>query len=655
MLQIVKVVLFKHGIGFFERQGEVKDDVAVDLHFRASEMNDVLKSLTVLDLADGHVASISYESTLPTEKRLEEIAFRLPDGHGMSGLLEQLKGARAEVDIGSETVPGTIAGLETEWRRVERENFSKHRLVLMGNDASMQAFDLEELKQVRLLDDSVKKDLQHLLDVLIGSKKKDIKRLTIFARGKGERPLVASYVVETPVWKTSYRMILAEPEPLIQGWALIDNTQDEDWTDVRLRLVAGLPVSFVHDLYSPRYRRRPEVQVDEEEAYAPPLVEDMLYEAEVAEEAPAVAGAAPQGFGLPPPPPAAAPARQSPRRRAAAVAKSVKVQTRTKKVGDLFEYAIERPVTVKRGESALVPILSSAFKGKRVVLYNRDTREDNPLSAVLFENTTGLTLEGGPVTVLEGERYLGESMLETVKPGDERIVPYSVELACTVAVDHESGLSTVARTRIAGGVLEFLRYRELKTIYRINNKTDSDLDLFLDHRFQRGFELADTPEPNAVTENYRRFRFDVPKRGKHTFVVKERGDERQTIGVASLTREQVEVWVESETIDAAARAALDGVLGLNDLVRELNAVLAQQEREVKRIQDNQKRVRQNLQSLGDSKDERALRERYVAELSQEEDTLKDLSTAIVQAQRERERLVAELQKTVRELSFESKA
>jgi hypothetical protein len=650
-LQICRVVLFKHGVGYFERQGDVQGDVAVDLHFKASEMNDVLKSLTVLDLADGHVASISYESTLPTEKRLEEIAFRLPDGSSLSGLLEQLKGARVEVEIGSQSVVGTVAGLETEWRRVDRENYSSHRLVLMGDDAAMRAFDLQELKQVRLLDENVKKDLQHLLEVSIGSKKKDVKRLTIFGRGKGKRPLVVSYVVETPVWKASYRMLLSAEASSIQGWALIDNTQDEDWTDVQLSLVAGLPVSFVHDLYSPRYRKRPEVVVAQEEAYAPPLVEEMLYPSAAAEVA--VSAGGPPPAGMPPPRAAPAPAPQR-RSRSAAMVQSTKVETRTTKVGDLFEYAIERPVTVKRGESALVPIVSSAFKSKRVVLYNRDTREENPLSAVLFENTTGLTLEGGPVTVLEGDRYLGESMLELVKPGDERIVPFSVELACSVTLDHESGLSAVQRTKIAGGVLELHKFRELTTVYRIHNKSDSALDFFLDHRFQRGYQLTDTPDPIAVTENYNRFRFSVPASSEHAFAVKERGDERQTVGLATLTREQVEVWVDSKTIDPATRAALEEILALNDLARELNSVLVRQEHEVKRIQENQKRVRQNLQSLGDSKDERSLRERYVLELGQEEDALKELSTATTQTQRERERLLADLQKKVRELSFESR-
>ena len=96
MLPIKKVVLYKHGVGYFEREGEVDGDAAVELQFKSGEMNDVLKSLTVLDLGGGIVSSISYESTEPVERQLEDIAIRVPDGNAWTGLLSQVKGARVE-------------------------------------------------------------------------------------------------------------------------------------------------------------------------------------------------------------------------------------------------------------------------------------------------------------------------------------------------------------------------------------------------------------------------------------------------------------------------------------------------------------------------------------------------------------------------------
>lgn len=661
-LPIRRVVLFKHGVGYFEREGDVEGDVSIDLAFKAAEMNDVLKSLTVLDLGEGHVSSISYESTLPTEKRLEDVALRLPDGNSLSGLLEQVKGARVAVSAGSDRVEGVVAGIETRWRKVGDDTLHEHQLVLLVGGSSLRAFELGEIKALDFLDDGLKKDLQHLLEILIGAKKKDLKRLTIFAKGSGSRPVQASYVVETPVWKTSYRVMLGKPETRIQGWALVDNTQDEDWDDVALTLVAGLPISFVHDLYSPRHRRRPTVEVQEEEAYAPPILEQAAYGA-LAEEETSFAG------GPPPPPmamarskaammPAPAPGRMgppppSPAMRAQARERSTQVQTRTVQVGDLFQYVLDRPVTVKRNQSALVPILAAALSGKRVAVYNQSVRDKNPLGAIWLENTTGLTLEGGPLTVLEDEAYVGESMLETMKPGEKRLVPYSVELGCVVAIDHESDTRDVHAVRIVNGVFHLLRYRLSRTIYRVTNKTDAVIDLFLEHRFDPGAKLVDTPKPLETTESYQRFRFDVPAKGETKFVVTEQGDLWESVYLNQTNREQLRVWTASRYLDQAAHDALANIVALNERVAESGRRQAELQRQIAEIGEKQKRVRENLSALRDSRDEQRLRERYVAELTRDEDELARANAELAQSRQEKVLLEAELRQRTQELKFDA--
>ncbi|MCA9663904.1 MAG: hypothetical protein KC486_36600, partial [Myxococcales bacterium] len=279
MLPVTSVVLFKHGVGYFERHGKITGEATVELSFRASEMNDVLKSLTVLDDGGGAVSSISYESTQPLSKQLEDFAIQIPEDRAMSGLLAQLTGSRAIVYRSDGSTEGVIAGVEPFTRREGDQAIDSHRLCLWVAGASLESYDLADVRRIELSDPALRKDLQHLLDILISAKKKDLKRLTIFARGDGERALTVSYVIETPVWKTSYRALLYGASTAIQGWALVDNTQDEDWDNVSLTLVAGLPISFVHDLYSPRYKKRPVVVVEEEAAYAPPVLESGVPEA----------------------------------------------------------------------------------------------------------------------------------------------------------------------------------------------------------------------------------------------------------------------------------------------------------------------------------------------------------------------------------------
>jgi hypothetical protein len=650
MIPVTSVVLFKHGVGYFERHGSITGEAAVELSFRASEMNDVLKSLTVLDHDGGGVSSISYESTQPLSKQLEDFAIHIPEGRAISGLLGQLVGTRAVVHRADGKSEGIITGVEPFTQREgERATIDSHRLALWVDGVALESHDLADVKRVELTDAALRKDLQHLLDILIGAKKKDKKRLTIFARGDGQRSLTVSYVIETPVWKTSYRVLLYGEATAIQGWALVDNTQDEDWTEVSLTLVAGLPISFVHDLYSPRYKRRPVVVVEEEAAYAPPVLETGIAMAAAPPPPPMMPGA---------PPPAAAPA--SVRRSMAAPApRSMPppppqaVTTRTQEVGDLLHYTIDNPVTVRRQQSALVPILHRDFKGKRIAIYNPDVREQNPMSALLFNNSTGLTLEGGPMTVIEDGSYIGEAMLDTIKPDEERVIPFSVELGCRVQVDHRSELTDVHRARISSGTLRLRRYRLNRRIYAIANKTERPIDLFLDHRFTRGYELVDTPKPVERTDSFLRFRFDVPAKQTMEFVVSEKGDEHESISISTADVETFGVWLKNGWVDEPTHAALAEIAALIAEIGALGRQIEAHEAGIKQIFENQGRLRENLKALGSGADEKRLRERYVSELAGEEDRIGALRKAIEELGQARKAKEAEVRAKIAQLSFDS--
>lgn len=662
MLPITRVVLYKHGVGYFERQGPVKGVASIDLHFKASEMNDVLKSLTTIDLSGGLVSSISYESVKPVERQLENVSVRLDDTHVLSRLFSQIKGARVALDAAGKRVEGTILGTEAITRRDGDVSFDTHRLAVLVDGEAVQSFDLLELRSISLLEDSLKKDLQHLLDVLISSKKKDLKKLTIFATGEGDRTLFASYIVEAPVWKTSYRMLLDdEDEPLLQGWALVDNTQDEDWEDVKLSLVAGLPISFVHDLYAPRYKRRPTVEVKEEVGYAPPQLEAAVEElAMSAPGAPAVRsapGMAMGGFG---PPPAAAPAPAPMQMMPAAMRRQLQaatnVQTRTVEVGDLFQYEIKNPVTVRRDQSALVPILQGKVSGKRVAVYNQDVRAKNPMSAVFFKNTTGSTLEGGPVTIIEQGSYVGESMLETMKPDEERLVPFSVELGCVVTIDPQSELRNVSQSRIVNGYLYLTRFRMERRVYVITNKGSRAIDLFLDHRFNAGWDLLDAEtdaKPVERTESFYRFRVEVPPNGTTRFTVSERGDQTETHAITQMSRDDATVWLNNRWIDEHTRQVLYSLIDLQAQVSDLARRIQQRELTIHEIFHNQERVRANLQTLGASQDERGLRERYVADMTFDEDRLKELREEHRRDKQLKDSLEHDLRERLGSLTFQS--
>ena len=669
-LPIRRVVLYKHGVGYFEREGQVTDAAVVALSFKQREVSDVLKSLTILDLDGGTVSAVSYDSTTPVEQLLAEIALHIPDSGSLVGLLPQLKGARVAVKPVAATAPvlGVLLGIDTVDTNTDAGVSSVVRVSVMTDTAEVKTFDLFDI-ELQLLDDGVKRDLDFYLKTQLAAKKKDARTFSLFAQGEGERTLRASYVLEAPVWKATYRILLSEnpsplgergrgegesglgsqesPSPLaplppgeggtgetlIQGWAVVDNTSDEDWEDVGLTLVAGLPVSFVHDLYTPRYIRRPVVEVRESTGVLPPMAEAGVMmamddaEAESSVDVMGGSGVRTREMAKMRAMPAVTMAARGGRSgfvRDSAVS-SVQTQTRERQVGDLFEYVIDNPVTVRRNQSALVPILLKPFAGRSVLLYQKQARAENPMRCVEFENTTGLTLEGGPVTVLDAGSYVGEAMLDTLKPTEKRLVGYAVELGVRVTDSIGTKKQAVARVKISGGTMWTYFGQESKTKYTFVSKSDKEQVLYLDHpRPGTDWDLIEPATPHEITENFWRFKLPLPPNATTAYTVVIRQPQSQTYGLNDLKEQTLAVWVKQQWIDAKTEKTLRAAFAIREEIGKLDATISRLDAERAKVDKDQARIRENLAPLGDRASEKELRERYVRTLGQQEDRLEQM-------------------------------
>lgn len=667
-LPITRVVLFKHGVGYFERSGSVDGETTLTFTFKQAEVSDVLKSLTVLDLGGGHISSVSYDSTKPLAQLLAEVALSIPDENSLVGLLPQIKGARVAFRVGSgrtmsmaptlsagDAVEGLLLGVDTIEKQGPEGKSRGYFVSLLTDEGQVRAFDLQQLMGLEILDESLRKDLDYYLRTQLSAKKKESRTFTFFAQGQGPREIRLSYTVEAPVWKATYRILLgAEGQPpMIQGWAVVDNTQDEDWEGVQLSLIAGLPVSFVHDLYTPRYIRRPRVEVRETTGVLPPEVEEGMDSALEAELKCAVmtpeAPAAPAGrlmakreFG--------AKEKQS----RASIPSSTPTQTRERQLGDLFEYEIEHPVTIRRNQSALVPIVLRPFEGRPVLLYNKHARAENPMRCVEFKNTTGLTLEGGPVTVLEAGSYVGEAMLETTKPDDKRLVPYAVELGVIVLDNVESHSDAVHRVVIRHSTLWTHYMQVAQTTYHFNNKSDTEQTLYLDQpRNAPEWVVFDTPAAEETTENYWRFKFPLPAKQVTKFVVKQKLTLQQTHGLSDLARETLAYWLEHRYLDAPTAQVLQQVVQLRQQQAEIDEQIKRLEQERTQIHAEQKRIRENLQSLGDRPSEKDLRERFVRTLNTQEDRLESIARELETQRAVREQCRSRIQDLLGKLEYDA--
>jgi len=643
-LPIRRVVLYKHGLGYFERQGVVRDRAVVRLRFGQEQMSDVLKTMTVLDRSGGRIAAIAYDSQKPPEQVLSEFAFDLRTDDVQQSLLRQLRGAHVELEVGGVgSMRGAVLGLDTRVESRDGTETRVPRLSLVTDTGEIRSADLFDVRSLKFEDEALASEVLRYLGVLRSTHRRDQKSVELVCDGAGERTVFVSYAVEQPVWKATYRLVVpasdgtgGDEDPYLQGWAVVDNPSDDDWNDVTLSLVAGLPVSFRHDLYTPQYRSRPELAHDADAVLAVEKLEALGYlgaKRKSKKSAPLEDRARYK-----------APAESARRAAFANDFASMEAASVTREIGDLLEYQIDHPVSIPRNRSALLPIVSDRVKGERLALYNEEVRDRNPLSAVRLENTTGLTLEGGPLTVLEGETYAGESLLDSLKAGERRYVAFAVELGIKATTESESRTEPVRQVTIArGAMIHHSRLIEEKT-YSFDNKNDRPKVVIVEHARRDGVRLV-KPTPYESEIDRVRFRVEIAPRSTEKLVVQESRDHQQGWSISSIDSDMIALQIERGVLSDEARALLGAVVEKKGEIHDLEVAIADRQARRTALHQDQKRIRENLRALGGSAEERDLRRTYVERLQGDESKVTGLDGDI-------ERLTTELATARRHLEEE---
>ena len=234
-LPVRSVVLYKSGVGFFQHVGQVRGDETVRINFNSAQLNDVLGSLTVLDLNGGRITGIDYNSEAPFSQRLSTLGLPLEENTDLAKFLEALRGTRIEMRNGSSSIIGRLLSVEPKMQTIDRVSQQVELATVVTDAGEVRTVEVTPAVQVMIKDPEAKGDASRYLSLLGALHQRELRRMTISTTGTGERQLYVSYVSETPIWKTSYRIVLpakAGDEPLLQGWAIVDNTTGEDWNDV---------------------------------------------------------------------------------------------------------------------------------------------------------------------------------------------------------------------------------------------------------------------------------------------------------------------------------------------------------------------------------------------------------------------------------------
>jgi len=278
-LPVRRVVLYKTGIGYFEHVGRIEGDQAVRIDFTSGQLNDVLQSLTILDLNGGRIAGVNYNSEAPLSQRLGTLHLPLEETTDLFKFYAALRGARLEITNRANTFTGRLLSIERKTRLTGGTTVEVDLATLISDSGEVRDIEITPSVTVRLADREVNAEVARYLGLLSSTRQQDIRRMTIDTTGSGNRELYVSYVSEVPVWKTTYRIVLSSKssdKPLLQGWAVVDNTVGEDWTDVELSLVSGAPQSFIQKLSQPFYTRRPVVALPEMAQFSPQTHESAM-------------------------------------------------------------------------------------------------------------------------------------------------------------------------------------------------------------------------------------------------------------------------------------------------------------------------------------------------------------------------------------------
>ena len=652
-LPIRQVILYKHGIGYFQRSGQLGPNDSVQLDFNAAEMNDVLKSLTIQESGAGKVTGLRYDSSDPLDKKLAEFPFKIGPGQPLTAILDQLKGAVVELKSGSETIRGTLVSGRTVPGTEQRP--PSEQITLLTDSGEFRNVDLSAVASLRFQDTALQTQFAEYLKTLHAARSRDKRSVYIDSTGAQAREIAASYMIPMPVWKSSYRLIFPTTgEPTLEGWAIVDNTTGDDWSNVQLSLVSGRPISFISRLYEPRYITRPTAELPEDQAKAP-----VVYGGAITEEQEARLDEAFQERQMKMNEPAAAGlmgAREMPLNAREFVggvmpaAPSVIAATATGgELGELFEYSFSTPVTVHKSESAMLPFLQEKLTARKLLIYS-DPSSVNPLNSVEITNSTGKTLDGGPITVYDANAYAGEALVETLKKGDKRLLSYGVDLGTRITTAFESQAQIVREAHFQRGLLTTKTAASETKTFTIRNVDQQAKTLIIEHPVRQGYKVLNQ-KPIETTATSYRFEVKLGPDATEKFPVIEERIIEATIALSNLNPDVIATYVQNKNISDAARAQLQQVLDLKRQIAANDGEIQRTLTQINTIVQDQERIRQNINSLNRVAGQEQQVQSYSRQLASQEAQLATLRDKLAQLQTKKTTLESQLNALLEKMEF----
>lgn len=704
-----KVILFSSGVGYFEHNGTVRGDASMTLRFETEQVQDVLKSLVLQDLDGGRIGTVAYPTRQPLARTLSDPPLRLSAPQGMGALFNQMRGERVAIRTATDSIEGTILSAEQRSDSPDARSVTWH--LNLYADGHIRSVPIHTMRGLHLQNEALQTSMADALDALATARSENERPIQLRFEGTGTRRIRFGYVVEAPVWKTSYRVLLpdADGEGQLQGWAIVDNQTESDWSAVDVTLVSGSPLSFVQDLYTPLYVDRPVVDASRDAAGQPrayeggtdvqrgtsasrievggstsgigrrsiggrvrdaatgePLPGASLILEETGTSAAAdqsgrylLSGVSPGTYTLRASFVGYTTARRTvqntsgPLRADVFLAPSetalsevvvtagqasaqrsvaepdaapldptqgVASAATTEAVGAFFQYQIGT-VSLDHGQSAMLPIVTQEVDVERVSLYDPSVQPTHPLQAVRMENTTGLHLAAGPVTVFDDGSYAGDARLTDTPPNQTRFFTYALNQ--DLRVDPGGGRTARDLTTgfIDGGVLTLQRTRIATQTYTVTNNSKDAADVILQHPRRSNWTLTEPSRVEESTPDVHRLRITVDGDDTETLTVREEQPVSETVRLSDATPSVFELYASNDVLPRDVRRALRQASELRRDVDQAQRALSRAERRRDRAVSEQERVRKNMEAVSADTD---YHQRLMSKMTDLEDRIETL-------------------------------
>ena len=616
-IPLKKVTLYSSGVAHYVHKGKVSGSGDIELLFSPAQINDVLKSLVVTDPGATSLA-VNYQSEDTLRKTLESLKIDISTASTLYDILKAQKGAEVEL-FTPQQITGKILSVDKNSAK-ETDSF----FISLATKDSIHIIAFSDIQSFKFTDEKRNEALHTALELILDASAKSRKKLTVKIDAKGERNIGLSYVMEAPVWKASYRLDMGADKAAFQAWAIIDNSTDLDWKDITLTLTTGKPVGFTQNLYAPYYTYRPEVPL----AIAQAAEAETFDSADMGVEYKRAAPMAKRYITL--------------SEKAADLPETVydeadrenysdyfENQVEVGNAGEMFAFTPSKPVTLERQQSTMIPLTLAALPAEKYSVFSSipHNQSVNPKFCISIENTSGLKLPAGPITVFDGGEYAGDALLEFLPESEKRLIAYGDDIEVTGS-RREASSQTVETVKMADGIMT-TSYRHVKsTSYLIKNADKKERAVIVEHIKNGGFDLTTKQALVETTANKYRFKCKAAGNTGIELKVEESRIYQSKQKIFDMNSNVfISYTTNSEMPEKIQKAFASIITEKEKVTAEEKTLKTLQDRQTE-ITKEQDRVRKNLEAVGSESQQGKA---FLTKLLKLESELENLKTDIISA------------------------